>query len=200
MQHRDRKSIRLKNYDYTQSAVYFVTICTHKRTETFGRVESDKVNLSEVGKIVEEEWLVTEAVRKRVILDEFIVMPNHIHGILAILDDITATSRRVADLPPMERATGKVTLKSASLGAIAGQFKSKCTKRIRKLLKKPDFDVWQRNYHDHIVRDDRELETIREYIRMNPITWHYDRHNGEALAPDSCDRLVRLRRRILDQL
>jgi REP element-mobilizing transposase RayT len=129
-----------------------VTTCTFDRLEIFGSVEYDRVELSTAGDIVQEEWWVTEKLRKRVLLDEFVVMPNHIHGILAIRDDLESVGGRVAPTSPC-----KSRLFPNSLGSIVGQFKSQCTKRIRKRLNQPNLSVWQRNYHEHIIRNDREL-------------------------------------------
>ena len=173
MQVKKRKSIRLKGYDYSQSGIYFVTSCSFDRLEIFGSVKYDRVELSAAGEIVQEEWWVTEKLRKRVLLDEFIIMPNHIHGILAISGDIKTAGGRVAPASPV-----RSRLSPNSLGSIIGQFKSQCTKRIRKLLNKPNLSVWQRNYYEHIIRNDRELERIQKYIRLNPLSWHHDRYHS----------------------
>jgi REP element-mobilizing transposase RayT len=128
--------------------------------------------LNEFGKIAWEEWDNNAKIRKNLVQDEYVVMPNHVHGILFILDenDIGAT-RRVA---PTERLSG---LASGSIGAIIGQFKSIVTKRVNSIRGTPGLDIWQRNYHEHVIRDEDELLEIREYIANNPIRWAEDENN-----------------------
>ncbi len=190
-----RRSIRLRGYDYTQAGAYFVTICTHKCTHLFGRVTDGNMMLNAFGDIVWEEWFKTARVRPYVALyeDEFVVMPNHIHGIIWIVDDDGGTSpddhpqppttvgatRRVA---PTERPRGPAP---HSLGAIMAQFKSAVTKRINARRGTPGARVWQRNYYEHIIRHERALNAIRRYILYNPWRWHLDRYNPHATGPDS---------------
>ena len=167
-----RRSIRLKDYDYSQSGAYFITICTHNRECLFGEIVNVGMILNEFGKIAWEEWDNNAKIRKNLVQDEYVVMPNHVHGILFILDenDIGAT-RRVA---PTERLSG---LASGSIGAIIGQFKSIVTKRVNSIRGTPGLDIWQRNYHEHVIRDKDELLEIREYIANNPIRWAEDENN-----------------------
>lgn len=134
----------------------------------FGEIINGNVILSDEGKIVNEEWLNTAVLRKNVILDEYVVMPNHFHGIIAlekIRDNSNCeTTRRVV-------STKTVTITPNSLGSIIGQFKSICTKRIW------EFNTqfkWQGRFHDRIIRSETELNNIREYIRYNPIKWNDD--------------------------
>jgi putative transposase len=121
-----RRSLRLRDYDYSQNGAYFVTICTHQGTCPFGDVVDGDMVLNEWGAIVREEWLRTAIVRINIELDAFVVMPNHMHGIIVIVDNdgTIGPTRRVAPT----HATGP---KSGSVGAIIGQFKSIVTKRIR---------------------------------------------------------------------
>jgi REP element-mobilizing transposase RayT len=167
-----RRSIRLKDYDYSQSGAYFITICTYNRECLFGEIVNVGMILNEFGKIAWEEWDNNAKIRKNLVQDEYVVMPNHVHGILFILDenDIGAT-RRVA---PTERLSG---LASGSIGAIIGQFKSIVTKRVNSIRGTPGLDIWQRNYHEHVIRDEDELLEIREYIANNPIRWAEDENN-----------------------
>lgn len=172
-----RRSVRLKDYDYASVNGYFVTVCTHNRECLLGEVVDGKMRLSEYGEIAKDEWLKTASVRPQVALDAFVIMPNHLHGILILTENVGAT-RRVA-LPegrrnvPVRRPTGP---QSASIGAIVGQFKSIVTKRINERRGTPGLPVWQRNYHEHILRDG-ELGHIREYIQNNPIQWEIDSEN-----------------------
>ena len=189
-----RRSIRLKGYDYTRPGAYFVTICAHNRECLFGEVVDGEMVLNEYGEIVREEWFRTAQVRPYVELfeDEFVVMPNHIHGIVWIVDDVDDTvgaQRRCASttkpkpggVPPNNVAPG-------SLGAIIRSFKSAVTKRINALRGTTGAPVWQRNYYEHIIRDDRALNAIRRYIAENPLRWHLDRYNPHHQGPDPLDR------------
>lgn len=163
--HHHRRSIRLKDYDYTQNGAYFVTICTHERLCMFGQVVEGAMVVSEGGRIVTKEWEQTATVRSSVELDAFVVMPNHVHGILVITESVRAT-RRVAPT--------STTLQSGSLGAIIGQFKSTVTKRINHLPHPPDHRIWQCNYYEHIIRNEESLNHTRAHIVNNPAKWAED--------------------------
>ena len=144
-----------------------MTICTLDRRCTLGKVVEGAVVLSPVGLIVEEEWQRTAVVRPSVGLDEFVVMPNHVHGILVITEDQGKTSHRDVSTKPI--------LRPHSLGAMIGQFKSVCTKRIRGegFLQ----FAWQARFYEHIIRDERSLGSIRQYIVDNPVKWELDADN-----------------------
>lgn len=182
MTKRQRRSIRLQSYDYTQPGAYFVTICTHQRMSLFGEVINGEMQLNQYGKIVGEVWFKTVQVRRNVVLhsNELIVMPNHLHGIIRITD--VATIRHVA--------SPNGTLVSGSLGAIIGQIKSIATKQINALRNAPGAPVWQRNYWEHIIRTEVALDAIRHYIVNNPQRWHLDRYNNQASAPDPMAREI----------
>jgi len=179
-QRHHRHSIRLQGYDYTQPGAYFVTICTHGRAPLFGAVVDGEMRLNTYGRIVHDEWFKTAQLRPYVVLyeDEFVVMPNHIHGIIWIVDNVGAT-RRVA--PTDNLPNGPVP---GSIGAIVGQFKSAVTRRINQRRGAPGARVWQRNYYEHIIRTERALNAIRRYIIENPLRWHLDRYNLHATGPD----------------
>ncbi len=177
-----RKSIRLKGYDYSSNGAYFITICVKDRVSIFGEIVNGKMNLNGYGKIVLEEWLKTEEIRENVIMDEFIIMPNHFHGIIFIEDSgrgdpvgspiFSDNEKRASHrLAPTESKT----LKPNSLGAILGQFKSISTKKINKLNQ--IYFQWQRNYYEHIIRNEKALNNIRKYIIENPLKWQLDREN-----------------------
>ena len=186
-----RRSIRLPNYDYTRAGAYFVTIVTHRRECLFGEIVGDEMRMNDFGKIVAEEWEKTATVRANVILhpDEFVVMPNHIHGIVWIVDDggetvgatgrenvgatVVGAQRRCAPTRPTNVIPG-------SLGAIVRGFKSIVTKRINRRRNTPGAPVWQRNYYEHIIRNDESLRRIREYIAQNPTRWALDTENLQA--------------------
>ena len=176
-----RRSIRLQGYDYTQAGAYFTTVCTYQRQLLFGEVVDGEMQLSQFGHIVQAEWLRTAIVRPNVELDEFIIMPNHIHGIIVLTDPPMATHRATHRVAPTagcdaskERLIGP---RSGSIGAILGQFKSIVSKRINVIRKATDTPIWQRDYHDHIIRDERALNNIRQYIAENPLRWADDPEN-----------------------
>ncbi len=124
---------------------------------------------SEIGKIVFDEWIKTPTIRQNVELDAFVVMPNHFHGIIILknIDDH-------ANVETTRRVVSTKTLPAGSLGAVIAQFKSICTKRIRKMYN-PDFR-WQSRFYDRVIRDEPELNRIREYIRNNPARWQDGRY------------------------
>jgi putative transposase len=190
-----RHSIRLKGYDYTQSGAYFVTLCTYQREEIFGEVAEGEMRLNPLGEIVREEWLKTTGIRSNVELheDEFVIMPNHIHGIIWIVETVGVTRTSVESTSV--GATRRVaptkephTLVSGSLGAILGQFKSITAKRINALRGTSGVSVWQRNFYEHIIRDENELKIIWDYIYTNPLRWQEDQlHPAAPLNPFNQD-------------
>jgi len=166
-----RRSIRLKNYDYASSGAYFVTIVTHQRQCLFGAIVDGAMRLNEFGEIVCDEWLKTEIIRPRVQLDVFVIMPNHIHGII-IVNDVDGCCRGTLQRAPTIEQFGKPT--SDSIPTIIRLFKSATTKRINEYRNTPAVSVWQRNYYEHIIRNEIELNEIREYILYNPLNWETD--------------------------
>jgi REP element-mobilizing transposase RayT len=168
------KSARLSGYDYSQNGSYFVTICTKNREHFFGEIKNGKMNLSEMGEIISEEWENTEKIRKNVELGAWVIMPNHFHGILIIQNDdkTVETPRRGVSTDKLQRNPNhKPEWKPGCLGAIINQFKSVCTKKIRTFY--PLFG-WQTRFHDHIIRSEKELNRISEYIMYNPEKWEDD--------------------------
>jgi putative transposase len=167
-----RRSIRLHEYDYRQAGAYFITIVAHDRIMLFGEITGGETRLSEFGQIVEDEWQKSSAIRREIELDVFVVMPNHIHGIVNIIDSVGATGRSPLHSGPPAR----------SLGAFVAGFKSAVTKRINEIRCTPGSPVWQRNYYEHIIRGDGELLRVREYILNNPLEWENDRENPSRPA------------------
>ena len=178
-----RRSVRLKDYDYAGAGAYFVTICTQSHALLFGAIVGEEMRLSPAGEIVRDEWARTADVRPDVELDAFVVMPNHLHGIIVITGHPSPTvgaTRRVAPTENRGTARGPVP---GSVGAMVGQFKSVATRRIRQCLGAPSLTVWQRNYYEHVIRDEESLNLIRQYIADNPAGWALDRENPAAIAP-----------------
>lgn len=148
-------STRLRGWDYRWPGVYAVTICVDGRVCCLGEVVEEDVALSPIGLIAAEEWLAIPRTHPQVSLDEWIIMPDHVHGILTFQGQ---------ELPAP--ASG---LPAGSLGAVVGQFKQRTTKRIR-ARRRPDFS-WQERYFDQILRKEDDLESYRAYIRENPSRW-----------------------------
>jgi len=169
------ESSRLKGWDYSAAGYYFVTICTQGRQCFFGDVSNGEMVLSPIGDIVSEEWQKTAQVRPNVTMDEWVVMPNHVHGIIVIHDPVT-TPRRVVETPRRGVSTG---LKPNSLGSIVNQIKSICTKRIWEM----GFDDfrWQPRFYDRILRDETALQKARHYIQENPSRWKSDQDNPSGI-------------------
>jgi putative transposase len=169
-----RRSIRLADYDYSQGGAYFVTICTHDRKCLFGNISNGEMRLNEVGEIVQDVWLRTEQIRREISLDTFVLMPNHLHGVVFICDYAESPTRATRQSPLHVRGP-----KKRSLGSLIAGFKSTCTIAIKKHLGLATIQVWQRNYYEHIIRGEKGLNAIREYIRTNPARWENDPENPE---------------------
>jgi REP element-mobilizing transposase RayT len=174
-----RRSIRLRNYDYTQAGAYFVTICVQDRECLFGEITNRVMRLHDAGNIVAEQWIKTGDIRDTVELDAWTVMPNHFHGIIVLIDTARrGTARRAPTCrAPTTERFGKPV--SGSLPTIVRAFKSAATKNVNILRNTPGNKLWQPNYWEHIIRNETELQRIREYIHNNPARWHED-----ALHPD----------------
>ncbi|MBU2213617.1 transposase [Patescibacteria group bacterium] len=155
----NRRSVRLKNHRY-MCGTYFVTINAVNGKCIFGEVVNGRMCLNEFGKIVRDEWLRTEQLRNNVLLDSFIVMPNHFHGIIRIDDGRRKLHPRHFGKPIPD-----------SLPTIIGSFKSTVTRRINMVRDAPGAGVWHRNYYEHVVRDMHDLNRIRAYIIRNPRKW-----------------------------
>jgi len=166
-----RRSIRLKGHDYAEPGAYFVTICTYQRECLLGHVEGVDVVLSSAGRIAQSIW---EGLADRfpsVGTDEFVIMPNHIHGIIVVGAQFIAPD-----------STWNPTNHAPTLGEIVRAFKATVTRLVRRgdegvMNHAPTGFGWQRGFYDHIVRNEAELGVIREYIRANPSRWHEDENN-----------------------
>jgi REP element-mobilizing transposase RayT len=182
-----RKSIRLEVFDYTNPWWYYVTICTDKHRSVFGDVKNGKMILNNYGTIVKDEWLKTPAIRKNIDLDYYVIMPNHIHGIIIIERRGELNSpqgKGEKDLLQngkegrMQYAPTENKFKSPAqtLGSIIRGFKSAVTKRINEHRKTNGDSIWQRNYYEHIIRNERDLYNIRRYIELNSLKWELDKY------------------------
>ncbi|MGB9753481.1 transposase [Roseiflexus castenholzii] len=198
-----RRSIRLKGYDYSQPGAYFITIVTQNRACLFGEVANGEMRLNEAGRMVHQEWANLPSRFPNLDLDAFIVMPNHIHGIIIITDvDPVGAGLVGAGLVPAQNGdgatisgatisgatisgatiSGATTRVAPTVGDIVGAFKSITTVRYTHGVKHCGWlpfrgRLWQRNYYEHIIRDKGSLNRIRDYIVNNPLQWERDREN-----------------------
>src|SRR5258706_5790227 len=185
-----RRSIRLKGYDYASAGGYYVTIVAWRRECLFGEVVNKEMVLNKIGKIVEWEWLELPKRLPYVTVGAHMVMPNHFHGILFIHENVRATqhgqiiSQSGSKPLPIIAADGiggsplpPRGPKPASLGAILAQFKSRATKRIWKFPEFKETPIWQRNYYEHIIRNQTDLQNKTDYIEANPLLWNEDDEN-----------------------
>ncbi len=187
-----RRSIRLKGYDYTRPGAYFLTLVTENRERLFGEVTADEMRLSTLGKIAWREWERLPQRFRHIRLDEFVIMPNHIHGIIVIVNDagsrgaaegpgdLSLDSTRCAPTIPTDpTAHGEEFggMIPGSIAAIVRAYKSAVTLRVNYARATPGVAVWQRNYYEHIIRDEAEWGRIRQYIVCNPRQWVSDYEN-----------------------
>jgi len=179
-----RRSIRLKGYDYSLAGTYFVTICVKERKCVFGDVQNSNVVLSPIGEIVYQRWNEIPNNFNSVKLYVFIVMPNHLHGIVVMTNDC----RGVQLNAPTRNASnfyGLISPKQKTLSVIIRTFKAAVTTLCRK--NNYHFFELQRNYYEHIVRNEDELNRIREYIINNPLQWQFDKENPNRIQDNTYD-------------
>lgn len=176
-QHHHRRSIRLKGYDYAQAGAYFLTLCTKDRACLFGDIVDDLMLLNVAGMVVDECWKAIPSHFPHVALDAFVVMPNHIHGVLRIGDTVGA--KDISPLP--SRCLGTAN----TIGSVIRGFKIGVTKWMR--ANSDIHDIWQRNYYEHVIRDESSLNRIREYIADNPASWADDAENPHHVGSANVD-------------
>ncbi|MBT1070730.1 transposase [Pelotalea chapellei] len=203
-----RRSFRLRGYDYSAAGAYFVTLCVYGRECLLGDIRNSEMVLNDAGNAVREWWQGVSDHFVNVHLDEFMIMPNHFHGIVVITDAGTEITRPLLkndetagitpDSPeyvgagsprPLLNSTnmnrggailmnqGGETPPLPTLGQIIGYFKYQSTKQTNQMRGNPGCPVWQRNYYERVIRDERELDAARKYILENPIKWDLDREN-----------------------
>jgi putative transposase len=154
-----RRSIRLQGYDYAKPGQYFVTICTQHRLCLFGTIKNGRMSLNEYGEIVQAAWDDLPYHYHNINLHEFVIMPNHVHGIVGMID------------------TGEAIAKKHALPEIIRAFKTFSARRINEKCETPGVPLWQRNYYERIIRDELAYTTITDYIRTNPQRWIDDPNN-----------------------
>lgn len=181
-----RHSLRLPNYDYSKEGLYFVTLCVENWVNLFGDIYDGELKLNVLGKIVKEEWQKTDEIRDNIQLHEFIIMPNHFHAIIEIL--VSNNNNNESERLNQFKSPTK------TIGAIIRGFKGTSTKRVKekiyntdcadglqythKLINGMDLSrsIWQRNYYDHIIRNQKDYIRISEYIENNPFSWVDDKY------------------------
>jgi REP element-mobilizing transposase RayT len=165
-----RRSIRLQGYDYSQAGAYFVTVSTHDKECLFGEIADGEIKLNAFGEVAQASWYELPQHFSYLGLDVFVIMPNHVHGII-VLNGVGAQHAA----PP--RGGLRPNVQAGSLGAVVRSFKSAVSKQINELQGTPGMPVWQRNYYEHVIRNAEELHRIRQYIVNNPLQWALDREN-----------------------
>ena len=166
----NRRSIRLRGYDYSQAGAYFLTVCVQNRECLFGEIADGQMALNDAGKVVADEWTKIAKICNEIELDKWIVMPNHFHGVLVINDSVGAIHESPLQMTVTQR-------RNMELPKLIGRFKMLSSKRINEIRNTSDVKLWQRNYYEHVIRNDDELNRIREYIVNNPAKWALDREN-----------------------
>ncbi len=170
-----RKSMRLPGYDYTTAGAYFITVCTYNREYLFGKYENSAIILNDAGKMISDVWYEIPNYYPGNNIDAFVVMPNHIHGIIFVGTGPCAC--------PIEGRPQGVAPTGLPLPAIINRFKTMTTKRYADGVKQHEWvpfkgKLWQRSYFDRIIRNDREMDSVREYILNNPLNWETDEEYG----------------------
>jgi putative transposase len=169
--HPGHHSIRLRGYDYSSEGLYFVTICSHQKRCVFGRIVEARAALSQAGLILRECWVAIPSHFARTRLHEFVIMPNHLHGIVEICAKLGRSNAAPLRAPV-------TSVKAGSLGAIVRSFKAAATKRAHEQLNWTG-PLWRRNYFEAIVHDGEEPSAATRYILENPARWEWDRENPE---------------------
>lgn len=175
-----RRTIRLPGYDYASQGAYFVTICTDDRAHLFGVIEDDEMHCNVLGEIAADCWREIPVHFPHAAIDAFVVMPNYVHGIVIINDNHPVGARHVVGVrhaSPLQSPETPRGTPRGSLGAIVGSYKSAVSRQINTLRGTPGVPVWQRNYYEHIVRDDDDYMRIVAYISDNPRRWADDREH-----------------------
>ncbi len=173
-----RRSIRLKDYDYSNAGAYFVTICTQNRECLFGEIRNGVMELNQYGCIVKNCWndLINHYFFAE--LDTHTIMPNHMHGIINITDTVGVVGAGFKPAPT-EPTAPALTGKRHGLSEIVRALKTFSSRRINKLRNRPGVPVWQRNYYERIIRNEKGMNKIKEYIINNPLQWDLDKENPE---------------------
>lgn len=179
----DRRSVRLGYWDYSRPGYYFLTICCHDRQCLFGSIRDGKMELSQFGQVVIEELQRSVEIRSELTIDAVVVMPNHLHIIAVITRSDSGTLGYKRDVLVREKR---------SISSFIAAFKAAVTARVNTLRQTPGVPVWQRGFHDHIVRSEESLAAIRQYLVDNPRQWELDKLHPDAQtgARDALDEII----------
>lgn len=182
-----RRSIRLSGYDYAQEGLYFITLCVQNRACIFGSITKGTMILNPIGAIAVKEWLHTIHVRNNVVLHEYIIMPNHLHGIIEITKN-KGTHEEIAGFKSPSQTVGaiirgyKIAVIKQIKDYILEQEDKRCEIELQfdptftiSTIKDLDYKIWQRNYYEHIIKDERAYRNISNYILTNPERWDEDK-------------------------
>ena len=165
-----RQSTRLPRFDYTQQGAYFVTMCTRNRACLFGDIMNGEMRLNDIGRVAHRMWEEIPTHFPQVETNVWVVMPNHVHGVIVIADPHVGA----AHASPLQRPSGPP---KRSLGAIVGAYKSAVSRHVNQSGHPHGLPIWQRNYYDHVIRDNAALDRVRQYIADNPARWDEDPEN-----------------------
>ena len=184
-----KNSLRLESYTYSNSGAYFITICSYKREEIFGEIINDLIQLSSIGKVIQDCWYQIPINYENIKLDEFVIMPNHIHGIIWIVGAIhesPETKQKIHESPKdnptqengvIRELPLRIERRKMLLTKIIGRFKMNSSKSINDIHNSKGSHVWQRSYYDHIIRNEDDLNNTKQYIQDNPLNWDKDENN-----------------------
>lgn len=194
-----KNSLRLENYNYSNSGAYFITICSYKRKEIFGEIENGLMHLNNVGKIIQTSWYQIPENYDNIKLDDFVIMPNHIHGIIWIVGAIhesPETNHKIRQMPETNHTIHespeddpsqnnrvirelplRIERRKMLLSKIIGRFKMNSSKLINNICNSKGAHVWQRSYYDHIIRNEEDLNNTKQYIQNNPLNWETDEYS-----------------------
>jgi REP element-mobilizing transposase RayT len=172
--HPHRRNMRLRHYDYTHPGAYFITICTQGKKCLLGDIIEGQMHLNSYGQIVSRNWLWLPRQYPYITLDKWIIMPNHLHGIIIFkCEETNQTTHPLVQQLSIQRQKRK------PLGRIIGAFKTVSTKEINHVRQSSGCSFWQRNFFEHIIRNENSLNQIREYITTNPLKWQLDQENPD---------------------
>ncbi len=193
-----RNTNRIPQHDYSKPGQYFITICMENRQQLFGVIENEKITLNDSGDMISFWWDEISNHFTGIELDDFIVMPNHIHGIINIVgvdrcvDPIQ--NNKISDNNKINHS-GRTHRSAPTISGIIQWFKTITTNKYIQNIKNNDWPsfpkrLWQRNFHDHIIRNDKSLYNIRNYIRTNPQTWQHDLENPDRIGNIELSEIV----------
>lgn len=184
---RRRRSIRFKAYDYSQAGAYFMTICTQDRACLFGEIVAREMRLNDTGRVAEACLLDIPNHFPHVELDAFVIMPNHVHGVVVVTPGFTSHLVGAIHESPLRPPDDMQIRRKMLLPRIVGRFKMNPAKQINIHRGTPGAPVWQRNYYEHVIRNAESLNRIRQYIVDNSARWAFDRENHNAGEPERED-------------